>query len=531
MKIVNGTDTTGVSFQLGLRFVCLVGIASLSVMLNSCMVGPKYSRPPVESPPNYKEQAAGVDWKQAQPSETITRGKWWEVFHDAALNVLEERVSISNQNLKTAEAQFREARATVRFTRAGLYPTVTAGPSITISHPSVNRSFRPSTSAPTFADYLLSGDLSYEIDAWGRVRRAVEQSLANAQASAADLETLRLSAESDLAVDYFTLRSLDAERQLLDTTVVAYQKTLELTKNRHDSGIASGVDVAQAETQLETTRAQLVDLGVQRAQLEHAIALLVGAPASTFSIPPTPISGPPPQIPAGLPSELLERRPDIAAAERSVAAANAGIGVAKAAYYPVLSLVASVGFESTHIANWFSWPSHLWSLGPSLIQTVFDGGQRHAASDQAQAVYDATVASYREGVLTAFQQVEDNLAALRVLAEEAQVQDAAVKAAERSLYLSENRYKGGITTYLEVAIAQAAALSNRRTSVDILSRQMTSSVLLIKALGGGWDISNLPAAQDLRSNAQPQINNGLRRAFGSQNSQAVCLGNPAHPNS
>jgi len=336
----------------------------------------------------------------------------------------------------------------------------------------------------------------------------VEESVATAQASAADLETLRLSAQSDLAVDYFMLRGLDAQKQLLDSTVVAYQKSLELTTNRHNNGVASGVDVAQAQTQLETTRAQLVDLGVQRAQLEHAIALLVGAPASSFSIPPSPISGPPPQIPAGVPSELLERRPDIAAAERSVAAANAGIGVAKAAYYPVLSLVASVGFESTHVANWFSWPSHLWSVGPSLIQTVFDGGRRHATSDQAQAVYDATVATYRESVLTAFQQVEDNLAALRVLSEEAQVQDAAVKAAERSLDLSVNRYKGGVATYLEVAIAQAAALGNQRTSVDILDRQMTASVLLIKALGGGWDTSRLPEAQELRSSARPHINSG-----------------------
>jgi NodT family efflux transporter outer membrane factor (OMF) lipoprotein len=513
MKIVNGTDTTAVLFQRRLTLAGFIGVTSLVVMLNGCMVGPKYGRPTVESPPAYKEQTArdaheSGEWKKAQPSETITRGKWWEVFHDSSLNALEERVNISNQNLKTAEAQFRQARAAVRLNRAGFYPTVTAGPTVTISHPSVNRSFRPSTTAPTFADYVLSGDLSYEIDAWGRVRRMVEESVSNAQASAADLETLRLSAQSDLAVDYFMLRGLDAERQLLESTVAAYQKSLELTTNRHNNGVASGVDVAQAKTQLETTRAQLVDLGVQRAQLEHAIALLVGAPASSFSIPPSPISGPPPQIPAGVPSELLERRPDIAAAERSVAAANAGIGVAKAAYYPVLSLVASLGFESTHVANWFSWPSHLWSVGPSLIQTVFDGGRRHAASDQAQAVYDATVATYRESVLTAFQQVEDNLAALRVLAEEAQAQDSAVKAAEKSLDLSVNRYKGGIATYLEVALAQAAALANQRTSVDILNRQMTASVLLIKALGGGWDTSRLPEAQELRSSARPHINSG-----------------------
>jgi len=327
----------------------------------------------------------------------------------------------------------------------------------------------------------------------------VEESVANAQASAADLEAMRLSVQSALAADYFTLRALDAEKQLLDSTVTAYEKALELTTNRYKGGVASGADVALAETQLESTRAQEVDIGVQRAELEHAMALLIGDPASTFSFLPSPISGPPPQIPVGLPSELLERRPDIAAAERSVASANAGIGVAKAAYFPVLSLVAGVGFESTHISNWFSWPSHLWSVGPSLVQTVFDGGRRRAVSDQVQAVYDATVASYRESVLTAFKEVEDNLAALRILSEEARVQDAAVKAAERSRDISINRYKGGVATYLEVIIAQSATLTNQRVSVDILGRRMVASVLLIKALGGGWDASNLPDAQDLRS--------------------------------
>jgi NodT family efflux transporter outer membrane factor (OMF) lipoprotein len=424
-------------------------VASLTVLLSACAVGPKYTRPPVQTPPAYKEQTPsgdqqGTNWKKAQPSDQITHGKWWEIFHDPSLNTLEEQVSISNQNLKTAEAQFRQARALVRLNRAGYYPSVSAGPAATVSHPSVNRSFRPSTSAPTFADYVLTGDLSYEADAWGRVRHTVEESVANAQASAADLETFRLSAQAELAVDYFTLRGLDAEKQLLDSTVAAYEKALELTTNRYTGGVASGAEVAQAETQLETTRAQAVDIGVQRAQLEHAIALLVGAPASTFSLPGASISGSPPQIPIGLPSELLERRPDIAAAERSVASANAGIGVAKAAYFPVLSLVASAGFEATRLTSWLSWPSHLWSVGPSLVQTVFDGGRRRAISDQAQAVYGATVASYRESVLTAFQEVEDNLAALRILTEEARVQDAAVKAAERSRDLSINRYKGGV---------------------------------------------------------------------------------------
>ena len=314
-----------------------------------------------------------------------------------------------------------------------------------------------------------------------------------------------MSIQAELATDYFQLRALDSQRQLLDSTAGAYQKGLELTTNRYKGGVASRVEVAQAETQLETTRAQAIDVGVQRAQLEHAIALLVGVPASTFSIPPQPLTVSPPKIPAGLPSQLLERRPDIAAAERRVAAANAQIGIAKAAYYPVLNIAASVGFEATQISNWFSWPSHLWAVGPSLVQTLFDAGRRHAVSDQAQAAYDATVATYRESVLTALLEVEDNLAALRILGEEAGVQDAAVKASERSLELSMNRYKGGVVSYLEVTITQSAALTNRRTAVDILGRQMVASVLLVKALGGGWDNANLPSVQQIESSV-PKTN-------------------------
>ncbi len=510
MKTMKRTTTVTAVFHRALTTSCVVGAASLMIFLNACLAGQKYSRPTAQTPPAYKEQTSSgqeaQEWKKAQPSDQVTRGKWWEMFRHSSLNALEDRINISNQNLKVAEAQFRQARALVRVNRAGYYPTVTAGPSVTISHPSVNRSFRPTTTSPTFADYLLSGDLSYEADLWGRIRQTVEQSVANAQASAADLQNLRLSIQAELAVDYFTLRGLDADKQLLDTTVAAYEKALELTTNRYKGGVASGADVAQAETQLETTRAQAVDLGVQRAQTEHAIALLVGEAPSTFSVPPAPLGGTPPQTPTGLPSELLERRPDIAAAERSVASANAGIGIARAAYFPVLSLAASVGFESTRISNWLSWPSHLWSVGPSLVQTVFDGGRRRAVSDQSRAAYDATVASYRQSVLTAFQEVEDNLAAQRILAQEAQVQDVAVKAAERSLNLSLNRYKGGVVTYLEVITAQSAALSNKRAAVDILRRQMLASVLLIKALGGGWDVSHLPTGQELRSATGTPVN-------------------------
>jgi NodT family efflux transporter outer membrane factor (OMF) lipoprotein len=486
-----------------------LAILGTIVFLPACAVGPKYTRPTVQVPTEYKEQntasSTATDvWKAAQPSDQAARGNWWELFNDSQLNALEEKVNLSNQSLKVAEAQYRGARALVHSSRAGYYPTVTASPSITATHPSANRSIRPSIAAGTFGDYVLPVDFSYEADLWGRVRRTVEASSASAQASAADLETARLSFQAELAVDYFMLRELDAERQLLDVTVGAYQKALELTKNRHDSGVASGADVAQADTQLETTRAQAIDLNTQRAQFEHAIALLVGQPASTFSLSPLPISGPPPEIPVGVPSELLERRPDIAGAERRVVAANAQIGIARTAYFPSLTLAASAGFESTGLAQWLAWPSRFWSVGPSLIQTLFDGGRRRALSDQAQASYDATVASYRENVLAAFQEVEDNLAALRILAEENQVQEGAVKAAERSLEISTNRYQGGVTTYLDVITAQSALLSDQRTAVNLLQRRMTASVLLIKALGGGWNSATLPTAKDLISRLGPK---------------------------
>lgn len=491
-----------------------LGWCSLIAVLSGCAVGPKYTRPAAPVPPTYKEpaQSSGVkadNWKTAQPSDQVARGKWWEIYNDPQLNGLEEQVNVSNLNLKVAEAQFRQARALVRLNRAGYFPTITAGLSSTGSHPSLNRSIRPAaTTSTTFVDSILSAEVSYEPDVWGRVHKTVEASVAGAQASAADLETLRLSVHAELAADYFTLRALDAEKQLLDSTVADYEKALELTTNRYKSGVASGVEVAQAETQLDTARSQAIDVLAQRAQLEHAVALLVGEPPSTFSIPLTPpVAGAAPQVPVGLPSELLERRPDIAAAERRVAAANAEIGVAKTAFFPALTLAASGGFEATHLGDLLSWPSHFWSIGPALAQTLFDGGRRRAISDEAKAGYEATVASYRQSVLTAIQEVEDNLAALRVLAEETKVQDAAVKAAERSLALSMNRYRGGVVTYLEVITAQNAALANERSAVDLLRRQMVASVLLVKALGGGWAASSLPLPSDLissaRTSAQP----------------------------
>ncbi len=472
----------------------------------ACTPGPKYAKPTVATPPSYKELAPSVtgpqsEWKPSQPQELALRGKWWEIFGDPQLNALEERIDVSNQNLKIAEAQFRQARDQIRIDRSGLYPTVTAGPNITGDQFSKNAPNAGSKYGQTQGDFVLPFDLSYEVDAWGRIHLTVQASTANAQASAADLETARLSYHAELAADYFSLRGLDAQKQLLDSTVIAYQKALDLTTNRYNGGLAAKVEVAQAETQLETTQAQAIDVGVQRAQFEHAIAALVGQPASTFSIPISPLDAPPPQIPVGVPSDLLQRRPDIAAAERRMAAANAEIGVAKSAYYPTLTLSAAAGLEGDSITNWFAWPSHFFAVGPQLLETLYDAGRRHAYTDQAWAAYDANVASYRQNVLTAFQEVEDNLAGLRILDEESRKQSQAVRSAELSLTLSTNRYKGGLVTYLEVITAQSAALSNERTAADLLTRRMNSAVFLIKALGGGWDVSKLPQVAGQSSNA------------------------------
>jgi NodT family efflux transporter outer membrane factor (OMF) lipoprotein len=471
----------------------------------ACTVGPKYTRPTVVTPPAYKELAPGAagvqgEWKPSQPQEQALRGKWWEIFGDPQLNGLEERVEVSNQNLKIVEAQFRQARDQIRINRSSLYPTVSAGPNITGEQLSKNAPNAGPRYGQMQGDFELPFDLSYEVDAWGRIHRAVEAARESAQASAADLETARLSIHAELAADYFALRGLDAQKSLLDSTVVAYQKALTLTQNRYTGGLAAGAEVAQAETQLETTQAQDIDVGVQRAQFEHAIAALVGQPASTFSIPASPLDIIPPKIPAGIPSDLLQRRPDVAAAERRVAAANAQIGFAQTAYYPVLTLSAAGGLEGSGITNWLAWPSRFFALGPTLFETLYDAGLRHSVTDQAWAAYDANVAAYRQSLLTAFQEVEDNLAALRILEQEGAKQETAVKSAERSLALSTNRYKGGLVTYLEVITAQSIALSNERTAVDILTRRVNSSVLLIKGLGGGWNASSLPS---LVSKGQP----------------------------
>jgi len=466
----------------------LMAVAALQ--LTGCVVGPKYHTPVVEAPPAYKE--AG-DWKPAQPNDQNLGGSWWTIFQDPQLNELEDQVNVSNQNLKAAEAQFRQARATLRYYRADYYPTVTYGASA--SRERISNRRPPATSifdGITYNDFVLPFSVSYQADVWGRVRKNVESYREQAQASAADLATVNLSMHADLAVDYFQARSLDAEEQLLNSTVQQYEQALELNENRFAGGIASEVEVEQARTQLETTRAQAVDVGVLRAQYEHAVAILIGKPPAEFSLPPLPLTAPPPHVPLTVPSELLERRPDVAASERLVASANAQIGVAKSAYYPVISLGATGGFESSAITTLLNGPSGLWSVGLSAVGTVFDVGRRRALNDQARAAYDYQVATYRENVLTGFQQVEDNLAAVRILENEAKIQNEAVTAAQRSLDLSVTRYKGGVTSYLEVITAQSAALADEVTAVNILGRRMANTVLLIQALGGGWDRSSLP---------------------------------------
>jgi NodT family efflux transporter outer membrane factor (OMF) lipoprotein len=464
----------------------------------------------VETPAAYKELTPAdfnntEGWKVAQPRDDALRGKWWEIFNDPQLNALEEKVNVSNQNIAAAAASFFAARALVKEARSQLFPTATTNPAITVQRPSSTLSgggtgtSSTSSSKGTFTDYTLPFDATWQPDLFGRIRNTVRSAAYGAQASVADLENTRLTVQADVAVDYFQLRGQDALKQLLDSTVVAFQQSLDLTRALYETGIGTDEAVAQAETQLETTQAQDAALGVQRAQFEHAIAMLTGQPASTFSIPIEPLKSSPPAIPFGVPSQLLERRPDIASAERLIAQANAQIGIARAAYFPTIKLSAAAGLESTSIATWFTWPSRFFSIGPAAAQTLFDAGLRRATVEQFTAQYDQIVANYRQTVLTAFQQVEDNLALLRILSVEIQYQATAVKSAERSLVLAKDRYKLGIDPYLNVLIAQTALVSNRETAVNLRIQQMTASVGLIEALGGGWDASQLPSPGQLTS--------------------------------
>jgi NodT family efflux transporter outer membrane factor (OMF) lipoprotein len=497
------------------RLPLTLGLLLGTLCMPGCTVGPKYQRPAVETPTAFKESEG---WKVAQPSDAALHGKWWELFDDPQLNALEEKVSVSNQNIAAAFASFLQARALVKEAQSQYYPTLTVSPSVSRSRSSATLqsgssaaaaaaagtgtgAVTPATAGGTggavFNDFELPFDASWTPDLWGRVRNTVRGNVAAAQASAADLENTRLTAQAELAVDYYELRTQDSLIQLLDETVVAYQESLDLTRAQYETGIGTDEAVAQAEVQLKTTQAQDTNLGIARAQYEHAIALLVGQPASTFSIPAEPMKATPPSIPLGVPSQLLERRPDVAADERLMAQANAQIGVAKAAYFPTLTLSAVGGFESSSSFNWLTWPSRFWSVGPTLAETLFDAGLRRATVQQYQAAYDATVANYRQTVLTAFQQVEDNLAALRILSIQIAQQDDAVLSSKRYLRIATDRYKLGLDPYLDVITAQTALLSSQQTATTLRMQQLTDSVQLIEALGGGWDADQLPSQHDV----------------------------------
>jgi NodT family efflux transporter outer membrane factor (OMF) lipoprotein len=486
------------------RLAILVS-ATGTLALSGCMVGPKYHTPTAQTPAAYKEvtpeNMKEIDnWKVAQPSDTEMRGKWWETFNDPELNKLEEQVDASNQSIAASYANFMAARALVREARSQLFPTLTTSPSITKQRSSTNLgsgAAAGSGSPTTSAEYSLPFDATWMPDLWGRVRNNIRSNIYNAQSTAADLENVRLTMHSEVASDYFQLRGQDALKKLLDSTVTAYRESLRLTQVLYETGIDSDEAVAQAQTQLETTEAQDTNIGIARAQFEHAIAVLVGQPASTFSIAVEPLKTPPPPIPIGLPSQLLERRPDIASSERLVAQANAQIGIAKSAYYPTVTLSAAAGLESSSFTDWFTWPSRFWSIGAAAAETIFDAGLRRATVQQFEAQYDETVATYRNTVLTAFQQVEDNLSSLRILSLEIHQQDSAVNSAQRNLDIATDRYKLGIDPYLNVITAQTTLLTNKQTAVTLRIQQINSSVQLVEALGGGWDRSQLPSPAQL----------------------------------
>jgi len=461
------------------RIARAVLISALST-LAGCAVGPDYQRPDVAAPAQFKETQG---WKMAEPRDEAPRSPWWERYGDPQLNGLVAQVEVSNQNVQAAAAQYRQAQAVLGASRASYFPTVTGGFAATRGQGATSAS--TTTGAIRNTDQLSLG-ASWEADVWGRIGRGVESSAASAEASAADLQAALLSAQGTLVQSYTQLRVNDAQRRLLDETVAAYERSLEITRNRYASGVAARIDVAQAETQLKTTQAQAIDLGVQRAQLEHAIALLIGKAPADFSLPRTDTLPVLPQIPVDLPSVLLERRPDVAAAERRAAAANAQIGVAQSAFFPALTFSAAGGYQNTSLSQLLSLPNRFWSLGPALAQTLFDGGARSARKDQAIAAYDQSVATYRQAVLTAFQDVEDNLAALHVLAAEQVAQREATQFAEESLRLTENQYQSGTVSYLNVVVAQATALSAKISSLNITGRRLLASAALLKALGGDW---------------------------------------------
>jgi len=483
------------------RLAAISLAAALALALSGCRVGPTYLRPAAPMAPAFKETLptnfkSENGWKPAQPGDAQLKSDWWTLFNDPQLNALEEQIDPANQTLQEAEANLRAARAEVRFNRASEAPTSGAAPSVGAIRDSNHQPYLNVSGANNGdGNFVLPFDLDYEIDLWGRVRRTVAQAREEAQASAADLEVSRLSLHAELAIDYFDLRSADAQTKLLDDTVEAFQSALQLTEDRYNGGASPLSDVTQARTQLQTAEVQATDVDIQRSAYEHAIAVLVGKPPAAFTLSSDPITVAAPAIPAipgMLPSQLLERRPDIASSERSMAAANEQIGIAQAAYYPTLSLSAVGGFAGTSAINWFSWPSRFFAVGPTFSQTLFDHGRRRATSDIALAQYDGTVAAYRQTTLTAFQQVEDNLNALHNLEIEAGQQHDATGSAQQSLDLFNTRYEDGVDTYLQVITWQTALLANERNDIEITQRRFEVSVLLIKALGGGWDASQLP---------------------------------------
>jgi NodT family efflux transporter outer membrane factor (OMF) lipoprotein len=481
------------------RVARLAAAMTLALTLAACEVGPDYERPAAATPASYKE----IDgWKPSEPGDLADRGPWWSIYNDPVLDQLERQVDISNQNLKAAEAAFREAGAVVAQARAGLFPTLTVDASAQRAGTgpgagsSGNTSFRGGRVQNL---YNATANASWELDVWGRIRRTIESDVASAQASAADLAAARLSTQGLLAADYLQLRIADELKRLLDDTTVAFARALQITINRYQGGIAARSDVASARAQYESTRAQAINVGVQRAALEHAIAVLIGKPPAELTIAAAEFTPVIPVAPPGLPSTLLERRPDIAGAERRVAAANAEIGVAVAAYFPALTLSASYGVVSTAIDTLFRAANGVWSFGPQLAQTVFDAGLRGAQVDAARAFYEQNVANYRQTVLAAFQQVEDELAALRILEQQAEVQDAAVAAAQEAEALIFNQYTAGTVAYTSVITAQTVALGNRQTALTILQNRLVASVTLLQALGGGWDAALLPSDAQVKS--------------------------------
>ncbi|HLJ65176.1 MAG TPA: efflux transporter outer membrane subunit [Stellaceae bacterium] len=484
---------------------------AIGLVLSGCTVGPDYTgAPPAVIPAAYKEAAGAATvpgdgvWQPAHPGDAKERGRWWEIFGDPDLNALEERVDRSNQTLKVADARFRQARALIGVPQSALYPTLSFTPSATYLKASGHQPGALVPNPKPTSEFELPFDLAYEIDFWGRIRRGVTAARDEAEASAADLATAKLALEAELAIDYIELRSADAQQKLLNDTVVTFTDALQLTQDRLNGGAASDADVAQAKAQLETTRVQATDVAVARAAFEHAIAVLVGDPPANFSVPPSPREFTPPPVPPGLPSALLERRPDIAAAERRVAEANEQIGIAEAAFYPTVTLSGTAGLVSTSLGNLFEGPSLAWAVGSELSQILFDGGLRRAQSEASVANYEALVAQYRQTTLTAFEEVEDNLAALTILAREALQQKDAVDAAANSLRIFTNRYVGGVDAYLQVVTAQSVLLANQRNTVDIVRRRMEADILLVKAIGGGWTITQIPVLTETNPPPSPQ---------------------------